>query len=1357
MKRSLIAAVALLVSLAVWAEINIEYTTPNIVVADETGTPIDGVSGSQNILNATQKVIELRKDGVYKLVRPSITMDVTGNEPVIIVPPVDSDGDGIPDDTDECPNDATNTCNEPVDSDGDGVVDGSDLCPNTPPDGIQTIDANGCYVVVPVDADGDGVTDDIDQCLNTPAGAIVDATGCEIVVVLPTALVTCPDTPTSETATRFWTLCDINSIAVPGFTANGSDYKMSFRVPKTLTPTNKGRITVFMHPSTSGEQFVTGSDSFTYTAPTGTRQIELHTLEQTVGVNPDGVENDGGWWAWSGFGRPDGVDNYNGKQITASIDYILDSEYGELVDIEKGIHLKGTSLGGAGGYMQAYILPKYQDKIAIVSAFYGVMNMAMDANVPKVEGGWGSKLESPELYNAIDSRIEAVWRKGQNIHWHWAGGSNDGLGRMDFDFIERCDTRKISCSLRWLKSGHGVNETGYTLPHALWLDSNQDVTLDKILPVITNNSANFITPDRGQVNRGMSWHHANIVDTVDQIVVPLKYVAAKNIGPTQADFPDMPDQITFDLTFRHVKNFDTQVGTDVDWEFNGDTGTATVGGDGLLTIPVTMTTSPDYQVFTVKKSDGGVIVIPPVSGMPEIVYTRVGRSTGLREGKLSDGTAFTSTHWDWMDTLPEVSRQFSNFNAPGQLIHQFEDGTFDILYDCMEAERPCVPLDPTVSPDGTKVAFTVMSASSLVHTHPANRKYPVMVLGGSGRRSHIVIHTFATGEQVEWDVLENVNDSSPVWLPDGEMMFTSTRGGFTVPYMHRITRSGSRQPRLFKANIDGSNVRDLSPHEVTAALHPYVHSSGRIYYSTQWWSHNLAYGSTNSSINWPGTTGNMWSVMSIDHKGGDFVAALGAHKAGIHIDTSLTRNRGLIVPHFFGERANGDMCANNYYRANNLGGGSTFCWPPAYPFEGNPSSFSPSGGYFLSKWALPQDNASVKDADGKYQGKTGYPEGVPGSDQMLITHFDGLCTQVASGTPGTMNSLESSGNIGCDAGIKMTSVIPSQHPSDLVTVVNDPDWHEFGARIVTPKSYETLAVRENSDGACTLASSDAGATDSIHAGVYNFNSEYKHVDNNGSLMEGIPRVQIDDVRYESGVDAIRFYEIIPNPVGSRDWNNHIGNKVKLLGDAPLLADNSFKVQLPCDTAYTMAGLKDGRVIMRDQIPQSLRPGEARVCTGCHLHSVEGKPYQNSLAFTAPPLPLLTPTPVPTFTDDILPIFESKCSGCHIPAESEWLFTYQGVALDYSQKLIPDADRVQMSNSTNDTRKYGLQKPMASKLTSTMYADESLLFWKASNQRTDGRNDSLYNDDIDFGADHPTDLTPQEINLIGDWIDAGSER
>jgi len=61
---------------------------------------------------------------------------------------------------------------KPLDSDGDGVTDDLDRCPDTP-QGV-TVDAYGC----PLDSDGDGVPDYLDKCPNTPSGATVDARGC---------------------------------------------------------------------------------------------------------------------------------------------------------------------------------------------------------------------------------------------------------------------------------------------------------------------------------------------------------------------------------------------------------------------------------------------------------------------------------------------------------------------------------------------------------------------------------------------------------------------------------------------------------------------------------------------------------------------------------------------------------------------------------------------------------------------------------------------------------------------------------------------------------------------------------------------------------------------------------------------------------------------------------------------------------------------------------------------------------------------------------------------------------------------------------------------------------------------------
>lgn len=91
----------------------------------------------------------------------------------------DTDGDGVNDDKDKCPNTPkgvkvdANGC--PLDSDRDGVPDYQDKCPNNTPTEISAgVDKSGC----PLDSDGDGVADYKDKCPGTPAGTPVDADGC---------------------------------------------------------------------------------------------------------------------------------------------------------------------------------------------------------------------------------------------------------------------------------------------------------------------------------------------------------------------------------------------------------------------------------------------------------------------------------------------------------------------------------------------------------------------------------------------------------------------------------------------------------------------------------------------------------------------------------------------------------------------------------------------------------------------------------------------------------------------------------------------------------------------------------------------------------------------------------------------------------------------------------------------------------------------------------------------------------------------------------------------------------------------------------------------------------------------------
>lgn len=77
-----------------------------------------------------------------------------------------------------CSEEAAEPVMQEKDTDGDGVVDSLDNCPNTPTG--ATVDSKGCAL----DTDGDGVADYKDQCPNTPAGAAVDDLGCNRPLVL---------------------------------------------------------------------------------------------------------------------------------------------------------------------------------------------------------------------------------------------------------------------------------------------------------------------------------------------------------------------------------------------------------------------------------------------------------------------------------------------------------------------------------------------------------------------------------------------------------------------------------------------------------------------------------------------------------------------------------------------------------------------------------------------------------------------------------------------------------------------------------------------------------------------------------------------------------------------------------------------------------------------------------------------------------------------------------------------------------------------------------------------------------------------------------------------------------------------
>lgn len=727
----------------------------------------------------------------------------------------------------------------------------------------------------------------------------------------------------------------------------------------------------------------------------------------------------------------------------------------------------------------------------------------------------------------------------------------------------------------------------------------------------------------------------------------------------------------------------------------------------------------------------------------EIIYTRVPRTHGQHKVKLKNGKDYVLESPDIWDMLPDSRVKFSGFNAPGQLVHRKKDGTENILYDCFAEKSPCVPLDPSISLDGKRVLFSVYRGLKLRNGWWDRSTLPNKLLS-KPTGAQLYVADLQTGEVKPLAHKTGNFDVSPIWLPDGQIMFASTRSVLYRPWLNGITPRG-KEPQLYIADSDGTNARNISPHELATAMHPYLMSNGRVAYSSLWMSHNLAYIGTNGGVNWPTTIDNMWVVMDTDREGGDMAALLGAHRASIKGAGGRTKTMKAL--HFLGQRENNDVCVDNYYRANNLGLGDVFCWTPeASGVEGRLPNFLPRNIYSVATWSKSNDEPSWK-VKGIYQGKIGYPEGI-NDNQLMLTVGRGYCTSVSGSVRSFQKSVAGQPEKrACDVGVYRTTRIPSRSMDDIIKIVDLPEWHEFGARVIKIREINEPPLVKSGDNRCLLASSDAGTAETSPRRTYKFNNNYKTSANNGGEIDGVSHEELK---------GIRFWEILPNRAKKRDFKNSIGNKLKLLGDAPLLKDKSFLVELPCDTPYIMAGIdSDGRVIKRDQVAQSLRPGEKRVCSGCHLHSRPGRPYEQSLAFGAEPIKLVVSKSTPTYEKDIQPIFQRRCASCHV--DDVPLMDYKKLVWDYTQKHVPEERKLQVRKSTQPHRRYGLQRPYTSKYVNNMFARESLLYWKTVNQRTDGRTDETYSNDIDFGSDHPTGAIPIEIKAIGDWLDSGATK
>ncbi len=557
-----------------------------------------------------------------------------------------------------------------------------------------------------------------------------------------------------------------------------------------------------------------------------------------------------------------------------------------------------------------------------------------------------------------------------------------------------------------------------------------------------------------------------------------------------------------------------------------------------------------------------------------VVYSWSERS----KGSFTTTRGVTVEALDNWDPLPDVAQVFQSFRE-ANIVDRDENGVERTLFDCIgNPELHCAALDPRVSPDNKKIAFSVVYASAMQpNRFTGEGNLPIPQLDTS---TAAVIYIYDTESRTlaSWPRVEGVWDMHPEWISNDTLVFVSTRANIYPIRIPGQTPAYGRYPALqrWTARVDGSNAVNIGPHD-DMALHPLVLSDGNILTSSWKVDEKLSVGKTSRNL--------FWMMMS-DQFGGKEFSVLGAHEEAFR-EGSSGRFDALIALHFFGERSNGDLMTSNYYRGNHMGMGMLIAFPRLpHGVEGIGETFLPAI-YRLLPWAQEEDNTTHRDVDGNFLGKGGYPSGLPGGE-VLLTKGTGFCYVGLRHENANAAYLKGPG---CDMGIYVQKRFPSEHPSDLVKLVDSPDRHEFSADVRLPyaavygRAAPAVQTRED-QGFCSLRV--------VNTRIGKLKAGTPACSKSGSCIE--PGYSIADVAklaiYEVKPHRSRQTAIIREPLEGHD--------MELLGYAIPESDGSVNVRIPCETPYKIRGVAaDGREFIRDQIKHSLRQGEARQCLGCH--------------------------------------------------------------------------------------------------------------------------------------------------------------
>lgn len=601
-----------------------------------------------------------------------------------------------------------------------------------------------------------------------------------------------------------------------------------------------------------------------------------------------------------------------------------------------------------------------------------------------------------------------------------------------------------------------------------------------------------------------------------------------------------------------------------------------------------------------------------------LVYTRQPRPSERLTPEIED-----AANWSH---VTDVARIYTFTEADVVLD---TGGKIEVIHNCTASPEICNAQEARVSPDGTKIVYSVSRGTRLA---------PIM---WSGMDTKLKEFTTNIAEMYLYDIPTKTNrrissgfiDRSPDFCGDDCLVFTSNRAGTFPTTAHHGNDYQYKSLHVYRARItegEITDIVDLTPHE-SFAMSSGVVSNGDIC----WSSWQGAYPRK------PGTPQNHWPIWCMDSNGANTRSILGMHGAPSIENYQLIkdwadpnrRGEGSITLKALrpvAEIHKGYLATVDYYRGNKLGAmGVVFGWPYRLDSEGTwyhknveaadiykttPTAKLPGTGRFtpsklknLTPFGLSQDATSpIFAKDGKATGTAGYPAPWPGdSDLWMFTWGRGYCFEVPPIS--LINRAALGGEPTCKKEIRLAlkPVVSNPWTDSIPLACTDEAFHCWDSQAVVPDQLlfgQSAPERKKPlpEGKCFLQS--VNIFDAEVIGWPGASEQDRITWQGNAALDYVDRIKGG----KFCITPIQQWTKVP-PVGATGFP-YYGERICQAPEA----DGSLKMEVACDMPFLMGAIDaQGNTIATDNATHSLRSGESRTCWGCHSHSEEAaarRPY-----------------------------------------------------------------------------------------------------------------------------------------------------